>query len=65
MPVGPAPIISTVSSSVISDMRVAQKPVARTSCNITDFSSIHKVYCIKSILFYAVYRIYLVNSIKI
>ena len=30
-PVGPAPMISTVSSSVISDMRAAQKPVARMS----------------------------------
>ena len=30
-PVGPAPMISTVSSSVISEMRAAQKPVAKTS----------------------------------
>ena len=27
MPVGPAPIISTVSSSAISEIRAAQKPV--------------------------------------
>ena len=31
IPVGPAPIIITVSSSVISEMRIAQKPVAKTS----------------------------------
>ena len=31
MPVGPAPMISTVSSSVISEIRAAQNPVARTS----------------------------------
>ena len=31
MPVGPAPMMSTVSSSEMSLMRVAQKPVARTS----------------------------------
>ena len=31
MPVGPAPIISTVSSSAISEIRAAQKPVARMS----------------------------------
>ena len=30
-PVGPAPIIRTVSSSVISEIRAAQKPVASTS----------------------------------
>ena len=31
IPVGPAPIIKTVSSSDISEMRVAQNPVASTS----------------------------------
>ena len=31
IPVGPAPRISTVSSAVISEIRAAQKPVARTS----------------------------------
>ena len=31
MPVGPAPIMSTVSDGRSSDMRTAQKPVASTS----------------------------------
>ena len=31
IPVGPAPMMSTVSSSEISEIRVAQKPVARIS----------------------------------
>ena len=40
IPIGPAPIIRTVSSSVISLMRAAQKPVAKTSPTNSACSSV-------------------------
>ena len=44
MPVGPPPMISTVSSSVISDILAAQKPVASTSPTKRACSSLTDVY---------------------